>query len=82
MKYSIFNVYYKIIKSSRDKTIKLWEEINECYQCITIIKLSFCIKSLLILKNKNLFVINLALQPICSQEKGNSKFSAICIVFS
>ena len=57
---SIYCIKYysnkNIISCSRDKTIKLWEEINECYQCITIIKLSLCIKSLLILKNKNIFV--------------------------
>ena len=45
-----------IISCSRDKTIKLWEEKNEQYQCITIIKLSLCIKSLLILKTKNIFI--------------------------
>ena len=57
---SIYCIKYysnkNIISCSRDNTIKLWEENFEKYQCITIIQFSLCIKSLLILKNKNIFI--------------------------
>ena len=46
----------KIISCSRDKTIKIWEENNNKYQCITIIKFIIWVNSLLILEDKNILI--------------------------
>ncbi len=53
----IYSLKENIISCSRDKTMKIWEENkNNNYQCITTIKLSFCIKSLLLFKEKNILI--------------------------
>ena len=52
-------IYFKndnIISCSIDKTIKIWEFINNNYQLITILNDLSYVKSLLLLKDKNLLI--------------------------
>ena len=45
-----------IISCSNDKTVKIWEKINNKYQLITILKHEGWVNSILILENKNLLI--------------------------
>ncbi len=47
---------YNIISCSIDKTIKIWEFVNNKYQLMTIIKDLSYVKSLLLLKDKNILI--------------------------